>query len=584
MNHGLTKLFILLLSMLACHANISRAADQPAYKESPRYLQLRDSMHNAFNTGDSTRFFKAVGALEDYLLEQDDLHAYYTQRCNEIIFFLNRQDVFEAYKRATALSRELTERKLDKEMYMAVNMMGHIYRYSGNKETAKECFWDVIHRMEQEGYTESIPPIYMNLVNIYMDEDPAEALRLIDRALAIAQSGSPERVFDIEARRTLAYYNLRDTTRFLEGYNRYREGVAEGLTSVHGRRLDIDYQVYLGHFDEALSLARQNTDDPYETMAEIYATAGRWKEAYDALKLGAAESDSINSIILSSSMQGIQNELRVYETQRHAARIWFYSLAIIAILLLLLVVALVYIVQSRRRHLRELKVAYQRVVDSDKMKTAFIQNVSHEVRTPLNIISGFAQVIANQEYHISPDERSHIAHAVIHNTRIITTMIDEVLEMSVSDPANASLLPLKCDEELSRLVDEFRRETHRDDSQLGYRCLLPADFTIQATPNLLRRIVTPLIDNALKFCPDGPVTITAEVRDNRLQVAVEDTGCGIPAEDVQRIFDRFVKLDDFKEGLGLGLTFSRTLARRAGGDVVLDTDYGPKGARFVVTL
>lgn len=584
MNHGLTKLFILLLSMLACHANISRAADQPAYKESPRYLQLRDSMHNAFNTGDSTRFFKTVGALEDYLLEQDDLHAYYTQRCNEIIFFLNRQDVFEAYKRATALSRELTERKLDKEMYMAVNMMGHIYLYSGNKETAKECFWDVIHRMEQEGYTESIPPIYMNLVNIYMDEDPAEALRLIDRALAIAQSGSPERVFDIEARRTLAYYNLGDTTRFLEGYNHYREGVAEGLTSVHGRRLDIDYQVYLGHFDEALSLARQNTDDPYETMAEIYATAGRWKEAYDALKLGAAESDSINSIILSSSMQGIQDELRVYETQRHAARIWFYSLAIIAILLLLLVVALVYIVQSRRRHLRELKVAYQRVVDSDKMKTAFIQNVSHEVRTPLNIISGFAQVIANQEYQIPPDERSHIAQAVIHNTRIITTMIEEVLEMSVSDPANASLLPLKCDEELSRLVDEFRRESHRDDSQLGYRCLLPADFTIQATPNLLRRIVTPLIDNALKFCPDGPVTITAEVRDNRLQVAVEDTGCGIPAEDVQRIFDRFVKLDDFKEGLGLGLTFSRTLARRAGGDVVLDTDYGPKGARFVVTL
>lgn len=584
MNHELTKLFILLSALLACHTGISRAADQPAYKESPRYLQLRDSMHHAFNTGDSARFFTAVTTLQDYLLQQGDLHAYYTQRCNEIIFFLNRQDIFEAYKRATTLSRELTERKLDKEMYMAVNMMGHIYRYCGNKESAKSCFWDVIHRMEQEGYTESIPPIYMNLVNIYMEKEPAEALRLIDRALAIAQSGSPERAFDIETRRTLAYYNLGDTARFLDGYKHYQEGVAEGLTSVHGRKLEIYYQVSQGHTDDAIALARQSDDDPYETMADIYATAGRWQEAYDALKLGAAESDSINSIILSSSMQGIQNELRVYETQRHAARIWFYSLAIIAILLLLLVVALVYIVQTRRRHLRELKVAYQRVVDSDKMKTAFIQNVSHEVRTPLNIISGFAQVIANQEYQISPEERSHIAHAVIHNTRIITTMIDEVLEMSATEPGNATLLPLKCDEELSRLIDDFRRETRRDDSQLCYRCLLPADYTIQATPNLLRRIVTPIIDNAVKFCPDGPVTVTAEVHDNRLQVAVEDVGCGIRAEDAQRIFERFVKLDDFKEGLGLGLTYSRTLARRAGGDVVLDTTYGPKGARLVVTL
>ena len=141
MNHGLTKLFILLLSMLACHANISRAADQPAYKESPRYLQLRDSVYNAFNTGDSTRFFKAVGALEDYLLEQDDLHAYYTQRCNEIIFFLNRQDVFEATSVPRPFRGSSPSAKLDKEMHMAVNMMVHIYRYSGNKETAMQRFW-----------------------------------------------------------------------------------------------------------------------------------------------------------------------------------------------------------------------------------------------------------------------------------------------------------------------------------------------------------------------------------------------------------------------------------------------------------
>ena len=68
----------------------------------------------------TARFFKAVSALEDYLSRQGDVHAYYTQRCNEIVFELNRQRIFEAYKLATQLSRELTEKKLDKEMYMAI--------------------------------------------------------------------------------------------------------------------------------------------------------------------------------------------------------------------------------------------------------------------------------------------------------------------------------------------------------------------------------------------------------------------------------------------------------------------------------
>ena len=122
------------------------AAD--GYKESPEYQMLRDSMTHAFNSGDSSRFFPALKNLQDYLLEQDDLHAYYTQRCNEIVFQLNRQRVFEAYKLASQLSKELRERKLDKEMYMAYNMLGHLNRYCGNKETAKNCFYKVIDMME----------------------------------------------------------------------------------------------------------------------------------------------------------------------------------------------------------------------------------------------------------------------------------------------------------------------------------------------------------------------------------------------------------------------------------------------------
>ena len=580
------KRLIILMMTVVTTLSVT-AQTQQSYKDTKEYLALRDSMHHAFNAADSARFFVAVKNLQNYLIEQGDLHAYYTQRCNEIVFQLNRQCVFEAYRLATELSKELTNRKLDKEMYMAINMMGHIYRYCGDKENAKRCFWEVIRRMEQEGYKESEPPIYMNLVNIVMEENPQEALRLIDQAAAIARESSPERMFDIEARRTLAYYMLDDIPRFLEGYQAYKKGVENGLSTVHGRKLEVYYLAHQNKIDEAAALAKESEDDPYETQAEIYSKAGRWQDAYNALKQGSAETDSIYGVLLSSSMQGIQDELKSYEAERQRDRLWFYGAIVIACLLLLLVVALFYIVHSRHRHLHEMSEAYQRVVESEKMKSEFIQNVSHEVRTPLNIINGFAQVLADPDSDMDADERKHIASTMMHNVDRITIMVNEVLEISRGDSIDASveMVPLNCNKALRHMIEGLHKMVSFSDEQLRFDTLLEDNFTITSNESLLQRVILPLLDNGLKHIPfNGLVVMKAYSTDKDLVVTVEDNGPGIPAEEAERIFERFVKLDAFKEGLGLGLTFSRTMARRLGGDVRLDTSYESQGARFEVII
>lgn len=134
-------LILLTITMLLGSAQAQTNVD---YKNDSKYLELRDSMHHAFNDADSARFFPAVKNLENYLLKQNDLHAYYTQRCNEIIFQLNRQKIYEAYVLGRDLSMELREKKLDKEMYMAYNMLGHLNRYCGNKAAARRNFRYVI--------------------------------------------------------------------------------------------------------------------------------------------------------------------------------------------------------------------------------------------------------------------------------------------------------------------------------------------------------------------------------------------------------------------------------------------------------
>ena len=555
-------------------------------KEDSTYLAMRAEMSNAFNMGDSTHFFEAVTRLEDYLLEQNDLHLYYTQRCNEIVFLMNTQRIFEAYLKAQEMSKELRERGLDKEIYMAVNMMGHIHRYCGNHDAAKKAFHEVISLMEKYGYYESMPPIYMNIVNVELEDDPEEALKMLNKADSIARQYAPERVFDIESRRLLSYYDMGDMERFVEGYKAYKAGIDSGLTTVSGRAIDVYYQAYLGNTDAALQLARETMgDDADEIIINLYKNSERWKEAYEAQRVQMNRHDSINSIILSNNMKGIEDELLLYEVEREAASTQTKYMILTIGVLMMLLCALSYIVFIRRLHLKQLKKAYEHALESDKMKTDFIRNVSHEVRTPLNIISGFAQIVSDENMEISKAELAEMSQMVIKNTNIITNQFDELIELSLNE--NTVEVPNIESVDINLLLDQVAgdfRGLVNNGVEIRVESTLPDEFCISTNRKMIARMVNILLDNANKNTTAGHITLKASAKDEQLTLAVEDTGCGIDTKEAERIFERFVKLDNFKEGLGLGLTLCRMLARRLNGNVRLDTSYAGPGARFVISL
>ena len=475
------------------------AADQD-YKQEPEYLALRDSMHHAFNDGDSVRFFPAVKALQDYLLKKGDLHAYYTQRCNEIVFEMNQRKVFEAYMLGRQLSLELREKGLDSEMYMAYNMLGHINRLCGNKKAAKRNFYTVIGMMEKYGYYESMPPIFMNIVNVEMGDNPEEAMALLDRAKEIAEKYSPERVFDIDTRRTVCYYSTGEMDKFLEGYKAYKKGVEEGKSSVHGRSLEVYYLAYQGKTDEAVALAREELgDESDDAITEIYEKAGRWKEAFEAQRKAYAVNDSVNNVALANSMQGIRDQLTINDMEHKSARNRLIALIAGVILLVMLFMAQLYIVFSRRRHMKQLNAAYQHALESDKMKTRFIQNVSHEVRTPLNIISGFSQVIADPSLTESVEERQNMAAMMQKSAQQITNLIDEIIGLSLIESSTTVVKDdiVKVNQLLESVVADYEdavppQVALRVDSELE------PDFSFATNKNMLYRIISALTDNAIK--------------------------------------------------------------------------------------
>lgn len=577
------KRVYLLLTLTLCFAiRIAAAVD---YTNDKVYQTLRDSMHHAFNDGDSARFFPAVKKLESYLQKQNDVHGYYTQRCNEMVFLLNQQKIFEAYMKGRELSIELREKNLENEMYMAYNMLGHINRICGNKIAAKRNFYRALDLMEQQGYYENMPPIYMNIVNVEMGDNPQEAMELLSKAKEIAEKYAPERVFDIETRRTVSYYNAGDIPKFLEGYKAYKEGVKEGKSSVHGRTMEVYYLASQGETDKAIELAKEELgDDGEEIITLLYEKSGRWKEAYENLRKSSITNDSVNNVALANSMMGIRDQLAMNDMENKSSRNRLIALTIGFVLLVLLVLAQVYIVLSRRKHLKEMQKAYRRAAESEKMKAAFIQNITHEVRTPLNIISGFSQVIADPELTDSVEERQYMSEMMQKSAHQITSLIDEIIGLSLIESTD------KMRRDDTPYINRMLRQTIQEYEAIANKGVairlessLDDEFTLKTNENMLKRIVSALLENAVKFTEMGSIFVNASLVGNQLQIAVEDTGCGIPESEVEHIFDRFVKLDSFKEGIGLGLPLSRKLAQQLDGNVTLDTTY-TEGARFVVTI
>ncbi len=240
---------------------------------------------------------------------------------------------------------------------------------------------------------------------------------------------------------------------------------------------------------------------------------------------------------------------------------------------------------------------YDQAMESSRMKTDFIQQISHEIRTPLNILSGFTQVLTSG-MELDEATRQEVTKGIVDNTERITSLVNKMLELAES----GSDTPLERNDQA--LAIQIAAQAAEDSgitqaTHLDFDLdIAPEAETVMLTTALApaTRVLVLLLDNAMKFTHPaeaaGGVNAVKEkahavlcvsVDDDMVVFTVEDTGIGIPPEESEHIFDEFVQLDKYYDGTGIGLTVARSLARRLGGDIRLDTDYS-SGARFIYTL
>ena len=237
---------------------------------------------------------------------------------------------------------------------------------------------------------------------------------------------------------------------------------------------------------------------------------------------------------------------------------------------------------------QELIKANARAEESSKMKTNFIQQISHEIRTPLNILSGFTQLITSPDIELDKEELDNINKGIVENTERITRLVNKMLELSDASSCavigrNDAVPALQVAVEAIDAIGFANPQGFAFDFQFSPDA---ETVTLQTDLRSAVRALTLILGNTRKFvAKDRPLKIVLRlsVVDDKVEYSVEDNGIGVPPEESEHIFEEFVQLDEFYEGTGIGLTVARSLARRLGGDIVLDTAYSP-GARFVFSL
>lgn len=337
------------------------------------------------------------------------------------------------------------------------------------------------------------------------------------------------------------------------------------------------------------SVARYNLPGLHQINALIHAELDQYEEAFGEMCVSYRLQDSIRQ----NDMQDQLNKMRVeydvnrlnYENSQLEIRNKHILIVCLTLVLLSALVLCTYLYihlkreQETKKRIQQLQL---RAEEGEKLKTAFINSICHEIRTPLNGIVGFAGLMFDTS--IDEEERATFHDEIRQSTDQLVSLVDSMLEVANLDISDEKLPCSPVDIcALCNAVSARYAAANAASGIKGTAACTDGELTIPTHERYLTLVIGHLLDNAYKFTRQGHIALTCSREGNNAVISVEDTGCGIPAESRGMVFDRFTKLDTYKQGSGLGLYLCKTIVRRLSGQIYIDPDY-TYGTRVVVLL
>ncbi len=524
-----------------------------------------------------------------------------------IMYSLGKMNISSAYHIAQGLKAEIMSGPYAEEgQYFISNMMGHVYNTCGNIPGAEAEFLKSAEQIKGTSFeVDGLAFIYLAIAHVHLNNSLKQTLHWLD----VTEEELEKNKGSWNYYRCLAdVYAIRAIVRFKQkNFDAFRQCIAkmdeaEKMNKVPSGDLFTPYaRIYQTLLEKGSTQALAEADslnnlkEQYLLKCDIYRYIGADDKAFLTQRELMHKRDSITGLMIAENIDRLEEEMELMRRSHKMGRLMNYVLVGAMVLLILAIILLHRNILIRRKFSKrliakneELRAAYKHVAAADEMKTEFIRNVSHEIRTPLNIINGFTQVLADQGSDMGDTERKAISNTIGNSTRQITSLVNKMLALA-NDSTKDLLSEVDmtdgleiCQKAIADMpdVDPNRIKVSLDDQTGGDKMLYThGDSLLQMLGNIL--------ENSVKFTEEGHIIlkVRTEKEKNRKMMffTVEDTGCGIPSDKVGTIFQRWVKADEFKEGLGLGLAYCWETAQKLGGSLRL-VETSEKGTTFELGL
>lgn len=559
-------------------------------------------------------------------IKRDNIY-YWAWSARLINYYLRMGEYNIALIEANKMLREAETSKHKENIADCYSSLANIYSSKGLQGKAREFMLKEIDLYEK--YHLIRPHIsfqYSDAARIYLDEGEVKpALPLLKKAMETADS--PYHLVTAKLA-YLSYYmainDMESAYNELEACRKmYRDEPVIRRHIHYFYDIEASYYRETGNYDAALNsleLRQRELESKHDIVllaendkkkADVYWEMGKKDKAADLYKdylvhqkkeKERSEEVTTSEFATLLNIQQLTAENRELERQAQEKKLHNIQLTTVFLILLLAIVIFFLYYQSKlnsklkksRNELNkqniiliaaeeELVRAKEVAEKSSWMKTLFIQNMSHEIRTPLNSIVGFSAVLADLFADASEEVKLY-ADLIDENSKLLLKLITDILDISSLDnDPDIEITPTDVNGCCALAMDETRT-LFNENVKVNFR-QAGEELVINSNSERITQVLRNLLNNAAKFTQQGHVDLEYHVdeQENKVIFIVTDTGIGIPSEQSERIFERFVKLDDFSQGTGLGLPICRIIAEKLGGYLVVDREY-TQGARFIFAV
>ena len=579
-------------------------------KTTDLFYLYKDKNYFYYKHGDIDSMKKYTPIIKDLSLRLHNEAEYYRNwslLCANIIYANASEDDM---KELDKMYNDALDRKSEVGLAFSLNEIANFYGANKNYAKALPYITQAMQLFEKLKFWDEYTPLCANYMVILMSMDKKQEAQNVfyhlDSLADVSLNTSTinmdtTRILMIKDMASVVFTEPQDTIvlrKYLtEMENLYRKSPHVSRIYLYSTKKEYatlkgDFDILLAYLDSCAEYYQNshnmtNLKRMYNNKASALHQSHRYDEAYLMLRKYVSLSDSLykndtqkqlNELSTRYNLNKLELEARGLSLKARNIQ-FFYACTLIVVLVVALIIGIKFyrhkLKNNRllKKQAQELQQANEKAQQAQLMKTAFIQNMNHEVRTPLNAIVGFSECLA--EIPLSKAETKEISATIKKNSDKLLKIISDMISIANIDSGDQRLTyqEIPVNELANKLLQEMKE--YIQPKVKFYYTPCQTDDILSSNEDIVHQILINLLHNALKFTSSGEVELSYEVdnKNNKLYFHVRDTGIGVKSELKEKIFSRFYKVDSFVPGAGLGLSLCRILAERIEARVYLDDTY-----------